>query len=384
MKKMKVKSYKTIFLIETLILFVLILKNFVSSLSNSYILPIILLIFDLIFFLILGFEKKNKRLNKMISFEIFIYSVLFLIIYYLFGIIISFSKNINYLTLYGLTIFIIPIILTILFKEHLRNSLLVKSGNNKFLIIYTTTIFIMLDILPSLSILNVNKIYDIFIFLSLVLLPSISVNILSTYISIKVGYKPVIIYLLIMSLYQYIIPIIPNPNKYLKAVIDFIIPIYILFKIINKINKYSFVEYEINRDYNKKRLILLIIPFVLIFTLVYFVSGYFKYYAIAIASNSMKPEFNRGSVVVLEQVNDKNNNYDKLEKGQILAYKTEKNIIVHRITKVIKIDDETIYYTKGDANKKEDKFLIKKDNIIGIVKYKIPYIGYPTIWFSEL
>ena len=27
---------------------------------------------------------------------------------------------------------------------------------------------------------------------------------------------------------------------------------------------------------------------------------------------------------------------------------------------------------------------IKKENIIGIVRFKIPYLGYPTVWFSEI
>ena len=62
--------------------------------------------------------------------------MIFLILFYLFGIIIGFAESNNYLTLYGLTVFIIPTILKIVFKEHLRNSFLTKSGDNKFSIIY--------------------------------------------------------------------------------------------------------------------------------------------------------------------------------------------------------------------------------------------------------
>ena len=112
---------------------------------------------------------------------------------------IGFAENSKYLTLYGLTVFIIPKFLTIIFKEHLRNSLLTKSGNNKLLIIYTTLIFILIDISSPLSILNFKNIHDTFIFLALTLLPSITTNILATYINIKAGYQPIIIYLLILS-----------------------------------------------------------------------------------------------------------------------------------------------------------------------------------------
>ena len=384
MKKRRVKSYYTIFLFETVLLFLVILNSFNSSLSNVYVLPFILFICDVIFFFVLGFEKSNKRLNKIVDFDIFMFSMVFLILYYLFGIIIGYAESNNYLTLYGLTIFIIPTTLKIVFKEHLRNSLLTKSGNNKFLIIYTVLLFIMIDILPALSILNMSNMHDIFIYTALVLLPSITFNIFATYTNIKVGYKPVIIYLLIFSLYRYIIPIVPDPNEYLKAIIDFVLPILILFKVRKNVIKYSDKDKEIDRNYKKSAIILLIIPIILTTIIIYFVSGYFKYYALAIASGSMHPVFDRGSVVITEQVNDKYDNYNKLKEGEIIAFKAEKNIVVHRLIRIVNAGDEVYYYTKGDANKEEDDYLIKKENIIGIVRFKIPYIGYPTVWFSGI
>ena len=384
MKRRIIKSYYIIFSFETIIMFLAILNSFNSSLSNVYVLPFILFICDVIFFFVLGFEKSNKRLNKIVSFDVFMYSMIFLILYYLFGIIIGYAESNNYLTLYGLTVFIIPTILKIIFKEHLRNSLLTKSGDNKFLIIYTSLLFIMIDIFPSLSILKISNTHDTFLFIALVLLPSITTNILATYINIKVGYIPVIIYLLIFSLYQYIVPIVPDPNEYLKAIIDFVLPILILFKVRKNINKYSEERQEIDRNYNRPAIILLIIPIVLIIIIIYFVSGYFKYYALAIASGSMHPVFDRGSVVITERVNDKYGNYSKLKEGEIIAYRTGKNIIVHRLIRIVSAGDELFYYTKGDANNEEDDYLIKKEDIIGIVRFKIPYIGYPTVWFSEI
>ena len=384
MRRRKIKSYYTIFLFETVIMFLVILNSFNSSLSNVYVLPFILFISDVIFFFVLGFEKKNKRLNKIVNFDIFLFSMVFLILYYLFGIIIGFAESNGYLTLYGLTFFIIPTILKIVFKEHLRNSLLTKSGKNKFLIVYSVILFIMIDILPAISILKMTDAHEVFIFTALVLLPSITVNIFATYVNIKVGYMPVIICLLIISLYQYVIPIIPNPSEYLKSIIDFILPILVLFKVRKIVNEYSDKDEEIDRNYRRSAVIMLIIPITLTIIVVYFVSGYFRYYALAIASGSMHPVFDRGSVVITEQVKDKYDNYNKLKEGEIIAFKADKIIVVHRIIRIVHIGDEVFYYTKGDANEEEDNYLIKKENIIGIVRFKIPYIGYPTVWFSEI
>ena len=135
MKKRRIKSYYTIFLFETVVMFFVILNSYKSSLSNVYALPFILFICDLIFFLVLGSEKSNKRLNKIIDFDVFMFLMVFLILYYLFGIVIGYANSNNYLTLYGLTVFIIPTILKIVFKEHLRKLILTKVGNDKFLII---------------------------------------------------------------------------------------------------------------------------------------------------------------------------------------------------------------------------------------------------------
>ena len=44
---------------------------------------------------------------------------------------------------------------------------------------------------------------------------------------------------------------------------------------------------------------------------------------------------------------------------------------------------EKVYFSNM-MSKEEDDYLIKKENIIGIVRFRIPYIGYPTVWFSEI
>ena len=384
MKRKIFKSYKKIFIFESIMLLVLILNVCNTNILKLYRLPIFLLIADFLFFLILGFEKDNKRLKKEVTFEVFICTIIFLLFYYVFGIFISFAYTDNYLTIYGIEKIILPLLLTIVFKEDLRKSLLTKCGDSKFLMIYTVLIFILIDISSSLSIIKINDSYNIFLFIALTLLPSISRNIFATYVSKNVGTAPIILYLIIMTLYEYLIPIVPNPNRYLKSIIDFILPIIMLVRVIKVVDKYSDKDYEIERNYNKLRVAYLIIPIFITSLVVYLVSGYFKYYAIAIASGSMKPVFDRGYVVVVEQVGAKYDNYDKLQNGEIIAFKTEKEIVVHRIIKKIETKDEVIYYTKGDANPKEDNYAIKRENIVGIVRFKVPFIGYPTIWLSEI
>ena len=77
--------------------------------------------------------------------------------------------------------------------------------------------------------------------------------------------------------------------------------------------------------------------------------------------------------------------YDyELKVNDIVAYKYDSTIIVHRINKIEKDKKEYFYYTKGDANENLDAYPVKKDMIIGIVNIKIPYLGLPAVWLNNL
>ena len=59
-------------------------------------------------------------------------------------------------------------------------------------------------------------------------------------------------------------------------------------------------------------------------------------------------------------------------------------MIIHRVIKIEKINGVLRYYTKGDANEDRDSGFITNDDILGTVNYKLPYVGYPTIWVRSL
>ena len=94
----------------------------------------------------------------------------------------------------------------------------------------------------------------------------------------------------------------------------------------------------------------------------------------------MKTKINKGDVVLIEKINEK---YDSLKVGQVLAFYQGKRIYVHRIVDMARNGDEHFFYTKGDANNYVDNFVVKEGDIIGIVRFKIPCIGMPTVWLNK-
>ena len=373
------KGYKRLLLFELIIFIILILNSFVWNILNKYTIILFLIVILILFKLFFGFEKDKHRYTKDILLETIIFLIIFFILYYLFGIIIGFAKTGNHYTLDGLKTFFIPIISLCVLEELLRYMIMTKAEGSKLLTCITILLFIFLDVSSAINYANFNSNYDKFIFLALTLLPSISKNISFSFLVLKMGYKPLILYQLIVNLYFYMLPIVPNPNEYLSSIIKFCIPILYIYRLHMFFLKNH--DEDIVRNYQKKRMIPLSLSILVVVILVYLTSGYFHFWTIAVASGSMEPKIKKGDVVIIEKIDKK---YNKLKKGDILAFKYKNVIIVHRIIKIIKQQDEYYFYTKGDANNKEDNFMVEKQMIIGKVNHKIPYIGIPTVWLNEL
>jgi len=89
----------------------------------------------------------------------------------------------------------------------------------------------------------------------------------------------------------------------------------------------------------------------------------------------MSNGFSKGDIIVL---NSKKN----AEVGDIIVFWSKGIPIIHRIVNI----EDGMYTTKGDHNQASlvDEVNISEDRVIGKAFFKIPYIGYVKIWFSDL
>lgn len=373
------KGYSRLLTFEVLIFLFLILNSFVWNILSGYKMLLFLVIILVAFKLLFGFEKDKHRYVEDIILDTVIYLIIFFIFFYLLGIFISFAKVENYYNFYGLKTFILPIIISTILKEILRYMFMSKSEGNKLLYITTCLMFIFIDVTVALAIVDFSSKYKTFLFVAITLLPAITNSIINCYLTLKIGYKPIIFFVLVVSLYRYLFPIIPNPDEYLTSIVQLLLPIGFLYRT----HKFLSKDYDefITRDYNKRLLGAYVVPVLLTIGLVYITSGYFHYYAIAIASGSMEPNISRGDVVIIEKLDEQ---YDKLEVGQVIAYRYEGIIVVHRLVNIIKDNGKYYFYSRGDSNESDDNWVITEDMIIGTVDHKIPFVGLPTVWLNEL
>lgn len=366
----------------TFMLFALLFNSFITKIFSRYSICVFIFLLDVIAYFLLGFEKNKSRYNKDIILSLIIYITIYYISIYLFGLFIGFSKNVYNFDFVSIINNIVPVIILIFVSEILRYIINSKIKDSYLLLGLSLIVFTMIDITFTLNATNFGDFYTVLKVIGLFVLPSLGKNFLFTYLSVKVGFKPNMVYRYLMDIPKYILPIIPNFGSYVESIIYIAFPILVFIIIYNNLKK---VDRKVNKIIKSKKSKKTIITYYIIIPLliitVALTSGYFKYQAIVVATGSMSPNINKGDIVVVKKLSD--NEIRNLKIGDILVFNRENKIVVHRIYKIYSSGDEIFFKTKGDNNNAPDSYLIEIHEILGIVKLKVRYIGYPTVALYE-
>lgn len=375
------KGLDKIIILEIFLLISLLFNSFVFKIANTYVIAGILGIFLIITFVLLGFERNNYR-NKKDALLIVIISLLsYYFITYFLGAFFSFYKTAYSLTPINIIKNTFPVILLISISELFRYNILTKSRNDSISIVLCIIIFVLVDINTSIHLYDVTTSLGLTKMICLVIFPSITKNILLNYTTIKVGYQSSLVYRYVMELNEYLLPIFPNFGEYINITLKTVLPIFILFRLNNMFSYYEDRKITTSR-YTKKKLTLYSVITFSLLVIVMLTSGMFKYQALAIGSNSMAKEIEIGDVVIVRKT--KQSEIVNIKKGTILVYNHDKKIIVHRIVKVINNNGNISFITKGDNNNANDSWTVSSNDVIGTTRFKIKYIGMPTVMLNDL
>jgi signal peptidase I len=94
---------------------------------------------------------------------------------------------------------------------------------------------------------------------------------------------------------------------------------------------------------------------------------------LAIATGSMVPTLERGTLVVIEHVAA-----STITVGTIIAFTVGclPSPTVHRVTKIVSSGPNWVYQTKGDANPAQDPCTVPYSDVHGAVVLIVPYVGF--------
>lgn len=364
-------TLKRVIPIYIILIIYIFLSSFIKCTSlevffSSFINPLLLIIISFFTYRMTNdFYLRNRKKNIKFK-NILIILCFYLLIYYLSGLVFGFIKNDSF------NIINVSLLISVLLKEFIRYRLLLvsKKKNNYILL---TLLFIILDI-NILSLFN-----NISSYLLIELVPIILINILSTYLCINVNILSNLIYRGIIFLIS-IMPLIPDLEWGLNNILLLLL-VFISIYSINRIDLLNDRKSKKRKSFLEKSLfsygmVILSVLFLM------FIIGFFRYQPIAILSNSMKDYYARGDIVIIEKV--KSSDIDNIKEKDIIYYRYGNKYITHRVVDIDVEDGSYIFYTKGDNNNDVDPWRVKESDIVGLVKCRIKYLGWPSVWVYEL
>lgn len=371
MKRDKKNEYILALIFIFITFFNLFLPN---SYVKTYMYIFFVVIYTIICYRIIGIKKQNnENKNKIVILNLAL-SIIYITILFIIGIFTGFYKNIQNSILKTLLSELIPFLIIVLSTEFIRQLFIIR--NNKKLNIIITIGIILAELnlyAENYNVIDLNKLLEL---IGFVILPIISTNLLCNYIVKKYGILPNIIYRVITNLYLYISPILPNIYMFFQSVYKITYP-YLIYLIID----WNFEKNKFKPSIKNKKINIAstTISIIIIMFIVMLVSCKFRFGIIVVGSSSMQGSINMGDAVVFEKYENQ-----QLNEGDVIIFYKDNIRVIHRIKSVqIKNGDE-IYYTKGDNNDVQDDNYRTNKDIIGIVKFKILYIGWPTIWINKL
>lgn len=369
---------KKIYIISSSILAVLLVALFAPMGSGRILAAILLLPAAGITYVMIK-KRLALSINKnQVTMIVTLIALLYFVFYYVSGVRFGFTK-----TGYGpkpdiLFRFIIPIAVIIPCNEIIRHVLCVQKDRGATVFAYL--ISLCSEILICATIPDITNMATFMDVVGLTLFPGIVANLFFNYMTVRYGFAPNIIYKAFTVWIFYLIPYGSGIANSLLGFINLLLPIV----------AYLFIDslYEKKRRYalgNTSPIVrvasgILTAAVLIIMTgTVMLVSNQFKYGALVIATDSMTGELNKADVAIFESYDEQ-----PVIEGQVIVFEKNNTMIVHRVADIQIINGVTRYYTKGDANEGLDAGYILDSDIVGLVNYKVPYLGYPTLWIRSL
>ncbi len=94
-----------------------------------------------------------------------------------------------------------------------------------------------------------------------------------------------------------------------------------------------------------------------------------------VLSDSMSPSIDAGAVVFVAEVAP-----ESIDEGDVITFEQAggDSRVTHRVVEVVEDGGERRFRTKGDANEDPDPALVASSDVVGVVRFHVPYVGYVT------
>ena len=370
---------KTIQIVSVSVLAVLLLALFLPLGESGRIVAAILLLPAAAFVPLLIKKREIYSINKnQVLMIMTVIALVYVMLYYLSGLKFGFIINLYKFSFNIFLKYILPIAAIIACTEIIRAVMMAQQSKLAKVFCYFACVVADMLIVSNIpSVTSFNKFMEL---VAGALLPAILSNFLYQYLSKRYGIYPGLVFRAITTLHLYIFPVRSGIAETLYNFVRLLLPIAIYLFIDSLYEKKK--RYALGNTSHFVRIVstvLTVVVLVIMTGTVLLVSNQFQYGALVIATDSMTGELNRADVAIYERYDD-----HAVEQVQVIVFDKNNVVTVHRVVKIEIINGVTRYYTKGDANEDNDAGFIVDSDIVGVVNYKVPYLGYPTLWIRSL
>jgi signal peptidase len=186
------------------------------------------------------------------------------------------------------------------------------------------------------------------------------------------------VYALVLALYPLLVPVLPDLGSFIYAVLAIVLPLLLIMRF----NEFFATRRPIPDRHQHTGRIVRLVPLVAVLaTMVVLISGIFRYWAMAIGSDSMSPDINVGDVVIIDK---ERHDLANTELGSVLAFWHDGRVVTHRLIDIKHDAHGLRIQTKGDNNNSNDAWLVRESDVVGVVRWRLPLIGWPTVWLNRV
>ncbi len=370
---------KTIQIVSVSVFAALLLALFLPLGESGRIVAAILLLPAAVFVPLMIKKREIYSINKnQVLMIMTVIALVYVMLYYLSGLKFGFIINLYKFSFNIFLKYILPIAAIIACTEIIRAVMMAQQSKLAKMFCYFACVVADMLIVSNIpSVTSFNKFMEL---VAGALLPAILSNFLYQYLSKRYGIYPGLVFRAITTLHLYIFPVRSGIAETLLNFVRLLLPIAIYLYIDSLYEKKKrFALGNTSRVARIASTVLTVVVLIILTGTVMLVSNQFKYGALVIATESMTGELNKADVAIFERYDD-----HAVEQGQVIVFDKNNVVTVHRVVKIEIINGVTRYYTKGDANEDNDAGFIVDSDIVGVVNYKVPYLGYPTIWMRSL
>jgi signal peptidase len=209
-------------------------------------------------------------------------------------------------------------------------------------------------------------------------LPLLSENLLASFLSLIGGPIPAIAYRGILEAFEWWSPILPNLPWIARAFVGTIAPIISLLVVqaFYGESKQTETAVEARKSSSLAGWVIVALISVLI---IFFCFGALGFNLSIVGSGSMKPAMDVGDIVIVREIAA-----DDIHEDDVILYKKESSMTIHRIIEIQHDNPSISFVTKGDANSAPDPVPVHPEQIVGEVVFRIPKLGWIGIGIKNL